>query len=404
MLKPAVLRIRSVNALSHSDVRVLCLVDNMNDKKNSGGCGSCLITAILILLAIFAVVALVQKFSQKFSSTNESSAEAESKEETMDNNSVTPAVIIPTETPKPDPALVRTDRDWQSIMTFPTVSEITEYDRASRQRSPYICCWLDTSMCDRYVKYTVDFKADHLPEATYCCLANFFLDYSSLYEKYSEVIVGEEGATTGYQDMIGGYAGFQDSPRGRHAIMSMWDVYGIDAAGNKTLFRARTIYPEENGERQFDGEGTGAQYFPGYEWEAGRWYRMDLRCVDSPETGTTTIEQKVIDLETEDSKLLCIYDLKAANVSFFNNIAVFLECFDPSLSGEVRSLEIRNARITDKNGQEHLLTNGYISQQYDYSGSYRYGTDGDTFYMITTGVNGKAEPPQEGEWFSISGY
>lgn len=375
---------------------------HMNNKKKGGGCGSFLFLVLFLYLAISVVYTVIRRLPSK----EEISPASESKEESGSYETPTPAITVPAATPLPlpeDPALVRTDRDWQSVMTFPTVSEIMEYDRSSRLRSPYLCCWLDTGMCDSFIKYTVDFKTDHLPEKTYCSLANFYLDYSSLYGKYSSVTVGEVNAVTGYEDHIAGYAGFQDSSRGRHAIMSMWDVYGIDAAGNKTLIRARTLYPEEGGERQFGGEGTGAQYFPAYEWEAGRWYRMDLRCVESPETGTTTIEQRVIDLETEDSKLLCVYDLGIADVSFINSVAVFLECFDPSFSGEVRSLEIRNARITDKSGQEHLLTNCYISKQYDYAGSYRYGTDGDTVYMITTGVPGKAGPPQEGEWFSISG-
>ena len=75
-------------------------------------------------------------------------------------------------------------------MTLPTASEIAEFDKNrtwDSPRSPFVGGWMDTSMCDGYTEYSMEFKADYLSPGTYCCGANFYLDYSVLEEAYESV-------------------------------------------------------------------------------------------------------------------------------------------------------------------------------------------------------------------------
>ena len=294
-----------------------------------------------------------------------------------------------------EPAAVVTDRAWNVIMTLPTLDEIRAYNSISQSRSPYIDGWMDTEG-QSFSAYSVEFKADFLPNATYCCPANFDLDYSSLKAQYADVRTDYPG--------VAGYAGLQKSSDGRtNSILSLWDVYCTDASGDQTVVHAKLIYPSGETGWTFDGEGSGVHYLPEYTWEAGRWYRMLLRCGVSSTTGNTTIEQWVTDLETEEDPLLCIYELGAPNVLFKGNVAVFLENFDPAYSGDVRTMECRNFRILDQYGQFKSLTSGIFEQSYEYPGRYQYGSDGETIYMITTGAGYVSEPNPETQTLTLYG-
>ena len=291
-----------------------------------------------------------------------------------------------------DPKKVSTASDWEKLMKLPTVSEIKACNKAKENRSPYLAAWINYSDCKQFKEYYVRFKADYLPCGTYCCLGNFDLDYSSLLKKYKSVKTEYSG--------VAGYAGFQSLEDGRRAaIMSFWDVTCTDASGKTTVLRPKVIYPKGAGE-EFGGEGTGAKCIVDYEWEAGHWYSMCLRTGVNKATGNTTIEQWVMDVETEKWTHLCTYDMGTVDVCFKGNIAVFLENFLNQYSGEVRSLEFRRAAIIGVDGKTYWLKKGSFSADYDYPGSYHYAVEGDTFKMITTGVKHKADPPQEKELLS----
>ena len=272
---------------------------------------------------------------------------------------------------------------WKSRMTMPSASEIQQYNSSNPSLPPYIGGWLNTEPLGRFTEYAIDFKADHVPSYTYCCLANFYLDYSSLESKYARV----------YTDSIGGYAGFQrqNVSNDRNSIMSFWDVFCENSSGRivKTI-RAKLIYPEPNGNESFGGEGTGAHHLTKYSWKTGRWYRMLLQC-GVTSAGNTTMEQWVKDLSTGEWTKLCVYDLGVPGVAFRGNIAVFLEGYNEAVAGNVRAMEIRNVRAKRENSTSWTsIRSGLFEQSYDHSGSYNFGTSGDTFWIVTTGVSGKS--------------
>lgn len=296
------------------------------------------------------------------------------------------------------PSVFRPDASlgWQSLMAFPSSDEISDHNASNSDLAPYIAGWLSTDSLGRFVEYAIDFKADYVPDYTYCSLANFYLDYSALNDQYVKV----------EQDSIGGYAGFQHGISGKspNSILSFWDVYCWDAAGKKTTIRAKRLYPEGDEDSSFTGEGEGAHTLVDYNWRPGQWYRMLLQCHTSETTGNTCISQWAQDLSNGVWTYLCEYDLGVPNVAFTGSIAVFLENFIPVTSGNVRTMEVRNARAHAEGAYEWTsIRSGYFLQNYDHGGSYRYGVNGDTFWIITTGIPGKAGILQDAETLTVNG-
>ena len=287
-----------------------------------------------------------------------------------------------------------TIRNWNALLQFPTASEVSAHNAASSSRSPYIVGWIDTNAPNGFAEYCVDFKADFIPNATYCSLANFYLDYSSLKQRYKSVNV----------NAISGYAGLQRQLSGTfNSILSFWDVECVDFNGRKVVIRPQLIYPTSNGDDSFDGEGTGAHQLIPYIWQPNHWYRMLLQLGIAP-NGNTTMQQWICDLSDKNWVKLCEYDLGAPNVIFKGNVAIFLENFSPSTSGDIRTMECKNFRIKDLslNGWKSLRQGRFL-QNFNFPGSYRFGVDGDTFFIITSGVSGKAGLLQSEMNFSVSG-
>ena len=237
----------------------------------------------------------------------------------------------------------------------------------------------------RYTEFSIEFKADYLPQGTYCALGSWKMDYSSLESQYASVSV---------ESTIHGYAGFQRREGNEMVgILSFWDVHCTDASGNQTTIRATRVYPETtNSTEEFGGEGTGAHSLVPYQWEAGHWYRMHLVCGTSSETGNTTVEQWVEDLETNETTLLSKYEVGVQNSCFKGSTAFFLEDYLSQYAGEVRSMEVRNAKYLDEStGQWQDITQAYMALNGGlptYEGSYNFGASGDHFWMITSGVGG----------------
>ena len=266
----------------------------------------------------------------------------------------------------------------------PSAAEIAAHDRTAAMRSPYLYGYLDISDDLRFTEFAADFCADTLPPKTYLCLANMRMDLSPLKKLYTNV-------HTEYEQ-VNMYAGFQRLADETVSILSFWDIYYTDASGHQQTLRAKRIYPDDyNGSDSFGGEGTGAHTIAPYDWEAGHWYRMLLQCGTS-ETGTTTVEQWVLDLETNAWTLLCKYDTGIVGSCFTGPVAFFLENFDPAVSGEVRSMQVKNVRLFDqKAGKWRGIRSAYIGSNGgvpSYEGSYAYDTRGDAFRLITSGVGG----------------
>lgn len=293
--------------------------------------------------------------------------------------------------------------DWNSVFPIPSSSEITAANQSAAVRSPYLYGWLDMDRDYRFTEYSADFKADYLPEATYCCLANMRMDLSPLKKIYSSVYTEYESVNM--------YAGFQNRWTDRASILSFWDIYCTDSSGNQKTIRAQRLYPASTvGTDDFSGEGTGAHTLVPYEWEEDHWYRMLLQCSESAETGTTLVEQWICDLETGEWTLLCRYDTGIPDSCFTGPVAFFLENFDNDYAGEVRSMEIANIRLRDaSSGQWKCISSASIGSNGglpSYNGSYAYGSQGSRFWMITSGVGGdwyaEGRVPQN-KSFSVKG-
>lgn len=274
-----------------------------------------------------------------------------------------------------------TERPWAKTFDFPTDSERAACP--TNERAPYLASWLKIDDNTRYDAYCADIKADYLPRGTYCSPANFFLDLSSLKKQYQTVT----------QDGISGYAGLQRLGGGEEyvSILSFWDIFCTDRTGNTITIRAERTYPaEKTSDDSFGHEGTGAHTIRPYNWQAGRWYRMLLRCGTSAETGNTTVEQWLKDLTTNKWFHACTYDTGVPDSCFIGSSAFFLENYLSEYAAEVRSMEISNIRIhtTSDHKWHDVSSTGRIMQQFG-SGSWQAGADTNSFYMITTGVTGK---------------
>ena len=280
-------------------------------------------------------------------------------------------------------------RDWPEIFKFPSEEQVAA--RPADRRSLYLSTWLSVDSDVRYDAYCVDFKSDHIPYGTYSAVFNGYMDYSSLKEQYVSVDNGGH---------IGLYGGLQQGAEGKesNSILTMWDIYCTDKNGKKTIIHPERTYTAEKTDidKLIGGaEGEGSQTLLPYNWQAGRWYRMLLRCGASETTGNTTVEQWFQDLTTGDWTHMCTYDIGVKNSCFKGSMAVFSENFLKQYAGGVRSLEFTNVRIHTSEGWRDVTSTGPIKSRVDETGvladiygSWEAGTDDSTFYMISTGVPG----------------
>lgn len=280
--------------------------------------------------------------------------------------------------------LITRDMDWGSVFPVPSKQAIARYRNERNLRSPYITGWFLLPEETRYTEYTVDFKADHLPRGTYCCLGSWAMDFSGLKKRYRSVRTAYAHAHA--------YAGFQKIGDGRMiSIMSFWDIECEDRYGNQTTISAKRLYPENviDGGR-FWGEGDGARSSAPFAWEAGHWYRMHLKCVPGREN--SLLEQWVWDLETGEYTLLCRYEIAVPDTAFKGSNAVFLENYLTETAGEVRSMEVSNPKILDADTKQwRPITGVQVSAREGipyYEGSYNFGVDDGRVWMITSGVGG----------------
>lgn len=290
--------------------------------------------------------------------------------------------------------------NWQQVFSFPTRQQIAAASHPHRSRSPYLCGWLEIPETIRYHEYTVDFQADHLPSGTYCCLGNWKMDTSGLQKQYRQIRTWAQG--------VHAYAGFQRLADGSTtAILSFWDLNCTDYRGNTVMRSATRIYPPTvlNGNR-FGGEGEGERSNVPFFWQANRWYRMHLKC--NPAGESTMVEQWVQDLQTGESTFLSCFSFPVPNSAMQGNIAVFLENFQPETAGEVRSMEVRNARYRNAaTGKWQTVRKVCIAPNGglpDYEGSYNFGVTNKHIWMITSGAGGDWYGNGKGKqatWFSI---
>lgn len=292
-------------------------------------------------------------------------------------------------------------RNWEKIIKVPTITEINEINNISQCRSPYLTAWLDTGLDEGFSGYSIDFKADYLPLQTYCCLATFRFDYmnSSLCENYDRIDNGENYSC---------YAGFQRINKPNlpeyNGIISLWETYCYKSGKIDTL-RATLVEPTGVNAISYNHEGNGVSFRPEYLWIPRKWYRMLVQFAETRNNEENTkLEYWACDLETKKWTKLCVFDMGARGVQFqrknakyTGKTAVFLENWLPETAGEIRSLEFKNIRIYSRPKAKWInVYSGYFADRENhgnicYSGSYQYGNDESTFWMITTGVPGCAD-------------
>lgn len=289
-------------------------------------------------------------------------------------------------------------RDWQELMRFPSLNEIERYNDTCTARSPYTGAWFTIDKEETFTEFSIDFKADYIPSATYCSPVNFYIDYSSLLEKYDSVNNGGH---------ISGYGGFQrHSESTCNSRLSLWDVYCKKKSGETDTIQATLVSPEGEVAKHYSHEGNFVSYIDDYSWMPRRWYRMLLQMGTSEATGNTTLMQWIGDLSEKKWKRACIFDLGAPGLKFKGQTAAFLENFGPKYAGDIRTMEFKNVRIYSH--IKHRWINIYsaylyndLSQTIKKSGSYQFGADEDTFWMITTGIPDCAQP-QNPATFEVS--
>jgi len=281
-------------------------------------------------------------------------------------------------------------RDWQMVMDLPSPCEIASYNNTSSARSPYVGAWFWIGSEETFNQFSMDFKADYIPPATYCSPFNFHMDYSSLLDEYVSVDNG------GNISVYGGLQRQKDGDR-YNAIISLWDVYCKKASGVTDTIRATLVEPTGGNVVAYSHEGNGVSFRPDFPWKPQKWYRMLIQLGRSTTTGNTTLEQWIGDLSEKKWQRLCIFDLGAPDLKFKGNAAAFLENFSPTTAGDIRTMECRNVRyysLTQRiwmNVNSAYLYNDTRTSTKK-SGSYQYGTDNNTFWMITTGVPDCATP------------
>ncbi|MBQ0000370.1 MAG: DUF3472 domain-containing protein [Clostridiales bacterium] len=280
--------------------------------------------------------------------------------------------------------------DWSSLMTFPTEEQIRSHNAVSSERAPYASSYYSFSD-SMYNQFCVDFKMDYFPEYTYVCPANWWMSTDSVKNQYLQI-----------GDYIQAYAGFQNNATQQLAILSIWDTEYTDLNGNRGRIHARPIYYKtDTGYLDIVDEGEEAGTFSScrisYSLNRGQWYRMLLQCGISEETGNTTIEFWIQDCLTNAWDKLMVFDLgiKDISMSSFSN---FLECYSNGTSGDIRTMELTNARASNtKTGvweNVYSISSSVYSgamPEFNGSGSYSFSSDGSVFRVITSGVSGLGE-------------
>lgn len=280
---------------------------------------------------------------------------------------------------------------WGERMRLPSADEVAGYHATTR--SPYIVCDPQFGI-DGIIEYAVDFKADAQPRGTYLSICNLDLDTSSLNSQYTNVHRDYSG--------VAAYAGFQVHDDGtKAAIMSVWDTYVTDSSGTESIIHATRTYPDTYRVSQpFAGEGSGIQTIVDYDWKQGHAYRALIRCAQT-DKGTCELAFFVMDLETGRWDELVAYDLGYGNTSITRAVC-FLEDYLVNKASEVRTMELWNFRASTGGGSWVPAYSAIMSQNYDYPGSYNYGSDGTHFWAITSAIPGLCTIPSDGAQYSVS--
>ena len=269
--------------------------------------------------------------------------------------------------------------DWHSILNF---TEPVPWENNPEERMAHnIYSDPDLSgTSGKYSGFLIDFCTDHAGTSTYWALCNWNMDISDFMSKYT--VLDSENAA-------GAYAGLQNRPDGKKAIMSFWEVQYLDKYNNVKSLRAKRVYPAGGDTNQFGGEGEGSNYITDYYWKTGKWYRMYICCYDDSSTGHTFVEQWVMDIEKGVWTKISCFDTGLCHSYFKGAMSQFMENYSWEYSNEVRTFAYRNMYVREYDtgqwkyiNQSELVVDTWWDNK---KGKFAFTADGNTLYGITCG-------------------
>ena len=282
-------------------------------------------------------------------------------------------------------------RNWGSVMNLPTAAQLSARGNA---RSPFIGFYTDFSDGGGYTEYSIDLRMDYQPTHTYICPINWWLNTSSLEKKYARV-------WSDYGGTGGGYCGFQVWDDGTTAvIMTLWDVFCQDKAGNVRQIKAKVLYPENAKDTDFDNssEGSFVHYLYPFKWEAGKDYRLLLQS-STGDNGNVLLTLWLKDLELDQWTELYCFDTGLQDV-WISSAAGFVENPNPKVAPYPRTIEFWNVRACMKrtgkwaNAKSVTFSVNSSVSKLNYQGSYNFGQDEGSCWIITSGTSGLCIPNQ----------
>ena len=292
-------------------------------------------------------------------------------------------------------------RDWQKVMNYPTSGQ-KEAVRG-RKRSPYIVYYPQFKGVEGITEYTIDFWIDDMDKGTYFSTMDCDMDISSLKKKYASV-------SNDYNTPGAFYCGIQCWDDGRTGvIMSVWDNICKDKNGRTTIICADQVYPVyKAGSSRTSGEGRFQQFLEEYPFKTRRPYRMLMQTSTSKSTGNTELTMWICDLVTKQWKELVSWDLGyKSRFMKAQSLAGFMENYLVQYTGSVRNVSFSNIRGRNYKNNKwtpaksvRFTVNNSITDL-GYQGSYNFGSDDSTFWIITSGVEGLCRLPQSGTAFSV---
>lgn len=292
-------------------------------------------------------------------------------------------------------------RDWRTVMNYPSSGQ-KEAVRG-QNRSPYIVYYPQFKGVEGITEYAIDFWIDDMDKGTYFSTMDCDLDISSLQKKYTSV-------SNDYNTPGAFYCGIQCWDDGRTGvIMSVWDNICRDRNGGTTIVCADQTYPVYRaGSSQTSGEGRFQQFLEEYPIKTRHPYRMLMQMSTSKSTGNTELTMWICDLVTMQWKELVSWDLGyTSRFMKTQNLAGFLENYLVQYTGSIRNVSFSNIRGRNyKNNRwtaaksVTFTVNNSITDL-GYQGSYNFGSDDSTFWIITSGVEGLCQLPKSGTTFSV---
>ena len=279
---------------------------------------------------------------------------------------------------------------WAEYMHLPSQTDMNNHKATGR--APYIVCSPFFNGTDGYTDYTVDFRADYLPVGTYLATCNFDIDNRCLLKQYTSVSRDYQG--------VGAYCGFQRSYEGRGiAIMTVWDTYCKDRNGNTHIIKATGIKAsgatfERNKDQQ---EGSFLHCLVPYDWKEGRDYRAVVQLYGS------RLQFWVEDLANQSWTQLMEFDLGYEG-GYIKSTCAFLEDFSwaDRDHAAVRTMTLSNFRVRDRRTGKWIgAKSAAFRQDYDYRGSYNYGSQGNAFWAITSNIENLCKKPKQNMKVSV---